>query len=103
MQRQSQFFSWGGKVVKLAFTLDVPELLIRELEQAVRDCQLSASEFCAESVEAALSSRRLRRLPAARHGAFTSGVAGTRELKPEAGLVVHGILIPKGGKYERRN
>jgi hypothetical protein len=53
--------------------LDVPDELACELERASRECEISPAQFCAQSIEVMLASRRLPSVAAGKMGARMIG------------------------------
>ena len=58
----------------LTFDMKLPELLYQELLDACTERACHRTVFAAEAVEVLLAARRLPRVEAGSHGAFTSGM-----------------------------
>ncbi|MGD0214195.1 MAG: hypothetical protein ABSB87_13265 [Terriglobales bacterium] len=102
LSQAAPFFEPGEGETELNLTLALPDALHNELEEAARDCQLTAKDFVAECVQAILAERRLPHVyvPLLTQGAQHRGPRGAGrkhqgERETEMVLTEHRIVFPE--------
>jgi hypothetical protein len=83
--------------MRLDLSLDLPALLLDELDEAANACHLTARQFVEESVHSVLASRRLPRIEPGRCGAAMCGTKGheDEDTASESAVCEHTILMPE--------